>query len=319
MKRGPTPSLGSALAALALASGPAAAGAEPLSEPARRPTGAREPGGVSLSAWTSLRAGVVDAPYPSATLGEVRSEAGQARLFRLGGALRVAENAWVGAHAAYVFGGVEQAAGSYRAASAWGNPMLFGRLSRPDFVRVAGATIDGDLALSLGIPVAAERGNPYEQLDRRTLAMGNALEGMMDPEVFTPDNLPGALGGSLVLSAEHFQLSLSLELPFLLRLSDDTIPDGASSSALGFVPNVEAHAAAWPWTWLGLSLGGMLAWPVVEPVYLASRSGDPQTTLVPRLLFALGRAVLITLDGSVAAGGPSAGTASVALGARLAL
>lgn len=278
-----------------------------------------EPPSARVSTWVSLRAGVVEAPYPSLTLGEVQSEAGQARLFRMGGAFQVAKNAWVGAYAAYVFGGIEQPAGSYRAIGVWGNPILYGRLSRSKLLKLVESAVDGDLALSLGVPVAAERGTPYEQLDRRALTLGNALEGMTDPELFTPNVLPAALSGTLALPLEMFRFRLGLELPLLVRLSDTTIPDGASSSAVGFVPNLEAHAAAWPWTWFGLSLGGMVAWPLVEPVYLRSRSSDPQATVVPRLLFALGGAVLITLEASIAAGGPASGTVSGALGVRLAL
>jgi len=177
----------------------------------------------------------------------------------------------------------------------------------------------GDLSLSLGMPVAAERGNPYEQLDRRALTIGNVLEGLKNPEVFTPNVFPVALSGSTTLYRKYFQVSLSLELPLLVRLSDETIPDGASTSAIGFIPNGEVQLAAWPWSWFGLSLGASLAWPVVEPVYISSRQSPPQTMLVPRLLFAIGDAVLIGLDVELAAGGPASGTASAALSVRLAL
>lgn len=305
--------LGSALGALT----PAAAEADDQPAPGRHAQDTSEPS-AHVSAWTSLRAGVVEARYPSATLGEVRSEAGQARLFRLGAAARVARNAWVGAHVAYVWAGVEQPAGSYRAANVWGNPILFATLSQRDVAPAIGATIDGDLSLSLGVPVAAERGAPYEQLDRRALAIADALEGMTNPEIFTPNVFPMAWGGTLVLPTRYLQLSLGLELPLLLRLSDATIPDGASSSAVGFIPNGHVHAAAWPWTWFGLSLGATLAWPVAEPVYLSSRTGDPQVMLTPRLLFPLGALVLLTLDAAVAAGGPATGTASAELSARVA-
>lgn len=293
-------------------------GANTAPVPERRAEATSEPSG-SVSAWSSLRAGSVEAPYPSATLGEVQSEAGQARLLRLGGAARVAEAVWVGGHVAYVFGGVEQPAGSYRAASVWGNPILFATLSRADVAPATGSRLDADLSMSLGVPVAAERGDPDEQLDRRALAIGNALEGMTNPEIFTPNVLPLTWAGSLMLPTSYLQLSLAVELPLLVRLSDATISDGASSSAIGFVPNGRAHAAVWPWRWFGISLGGMVAWPVAEPVYLETRSGDPQLTLVPRLSFALGARVLLALDATVAVGGPAAGTASAALGARLAL
>lgn len=292
-------------------------GANTAPVPERRAEATSEPSG-SVSAWSSLRAGSVEAPYPSATLGEVQSEAGQARLLRLGGAARVAEAVWVGGHVAYVFGGVEQPAGSYRAASVWGNPILFATLSRADVAPATGSRLDADLSMSLGVPVAAERGDPDEQLDRRALAIADALEGMTNPEIFTPNVFPMAWGGTLVLPTRYLQLSLGLELPLLLRLSDATIPDGASSSAVGFIPNGHVHAAAWPWTWFGLSLEATLAWPVAEPVYLSSRTGDPQVMLTPRLLFPLGALVLLTLDAAVAAGGPATGTASAELSARVA-
>lgn len=286
--------------------------------PERHPRDTTEPSS-RVSAWTHLRAGKVEAPYPSASLREVQSDVGQARLLRLGAAARVTEAAWVGAHAAYVFGGVEQPAGSYRAASVWGNPMLFARVSRADVAPWAGRTIDAELSLSLGLPVAAERGDAYEQIDRRALATGNALAGMRDPELFTPNVLPVAVGGSVLLPTQYVQLSLDLELPLLARLSDATIPDGASSSAIGVVPNGRLQAATWPWTWFGIGLGGAFAWPVVEPVYLERWTSAPQITLLPQLSFALGAPVLLTLDAAVAAGGPSAGTVSAGLGARLAL
>jgi hypothetical protein len=214
---------------------------------------------AGLSAWTSIRIGVVDAPYPSTTLGEVRSEAGQARLLRFGAAARVAPNVHVGAHAAYVFAGVEQPAGSYRAGSAWGNPMLFAMLSGADLSDTIGSTIEGDLCLSIGAPVAAERADPYEQLDQRTLAIGNALEGMINPEIYTPNVLPMAVSGALILPRDYLQLRFGLELPMLVRLSDATLPSGASTSATGFIPNGELRVTAWPWHWLGLSLGSTVA------------------------------------------------------------
>lgn len=282
-----------------------------------QPADTHGPSGT-VSAWTSFRAGVVHAPYPSATLGEVESGPGQARLFRFGAAVRFATNAWVGAHAAYVSSGVEQPAGSYRAANVWGNPIVFATLARPDLWTVIGSTIDAELSLGIGVPVAAERGAPYEQLDRRALSIGNALEGMTNPESFTPNVLPLTLSGALVWPREYFQLSLACELPWLVRLSDDTIPDGASASPIGFVPNGEVRLATWPWSWLGLSLGGTVAWPLVEPVYLASSLGDPQAMLVPRVLFGLGK-VLITLEVGAAVGGPASGTVSGELSARLAL
>lgn len=92
-----------------------------------------------------------------------------------------------------------------------------------------------------------------------------------------------------------------------------------STSAVGFIPNGEVHLTAWPWRWLGLSLGATVAWPVAEPVYISTRHSAPQAMLVPRLLFAIGAEVLIALDVDIAAGGPASGTASAALSARLAL
>lgn len=308
----------SLLAALALFARTSSVTGEEPAELERRANATREPS-RRVSAWTSFRIGVVDAPYPSATLGEVRSEAGQARLFRLGAAARVAKDAWVGAHAAYVSAGVEQPAGSYRAGSVWGNPLLFALKSFPELSDAVGWKIDGDLSLSIGVPIAAERGNPYEQLDRRALAIGNALEGMMNPESFTPDVFPSAVGGSLTLYRRYFQVSLGLELPLLVRLSSDTIPDGAATSAVGFIPNGEVQLAAWPWSWFGVSLGTTVAWPVVEPVYVSSPHSAAQIMLVPRVSFALGDAVLLALDVDIALGGPASGTASAALSARLAL
>ncbi len=304
------------LAAVVRTSG--AAAEEPPQEAERRATDAIEPS-ADLSAWTSLRIGVVDAPYPSATLGEVRSEAGQARLLRFGAAARVAPKVQVGAHAAYVFAGVEQPAGSYRAGSAWGNPMLFAMLSGADLSERIGSKLDGDLSLSIGVPVAAERGPRYEQLDRRTLAIGGALEGWVNPEIYTPNVLPIALGGTLFLPRDYFQLQLGLELPLLVRLSEDTVPNGASTSAIGFIPNGELRVTTWPWHWLGLSLGSTVAWPIAQPVYLSSRRTAAQAMLTPRVLFALGGEALMSLDVAVAAGGPASGTASAALSARMGL
>lgn len=144
MTRGSMLSLLAVLATSARTSSAAADAAdEQPTGPERRPNDTREPS-RRVSAWTSFRVGVVDAPYPSATLSEVVSDGGQARLFRLGAAARVAKNTWVGAHAAYVSAGVEQPAGSYRAASVWGNPMLFARVSASG---TASAALSARLAL----------------------------------------------------------------------------------------------------------------------------------------------------------------------------
>ncbi|HEX6277599.1 MAG TPA: hypothetical protein VFZ53_31365 [Polyangiaceae bacterium] len=286
-------------------------------EAVHQPADASDPA-RAVSVWTSLRAGVVEAPYPSETLTEARSGAGQARLVRFGVAACVASDVSAGAHAAYVFAGVEQPAGSYRAAGVFGNPILFATLSRSDLWSAFGSAIHGALSLSFGIPVAAERGEVYEQLDRRALAIGDALEGRTNPEIFTPNTLPLAASGSLSLPLDQFDVGSSFELPFLVRLSDDTVPNGAATSAVGFVPNAELYATAWPWSWLGLTLGSTLAWPVIEPVYLANRTSTPQLTLVPRVSFAVSRAVLLALDAAVAAGGHASGT-SGAFSARLSM
>jgi len=310
---------GSTAAAASADEEPAAkARLEQSAELGRRADDTRDPV-ARVSAWTNVRVGVVAASYPSETLGEVRSEAGQARLFRLGAAMHATTHVWLGVHAAYVWAGVEQPAGAYRAGSAWGNPMVFARLYRPNLWLADRAKLDGELSLSLGVPIAAERGEPYEQLDRRTLAIGNALEGLTNPEIFTPDVFPMAPSGSLVFARKYLEFSMDLELPLLLRLSDDTIPDGASTSAVGFIPNAEVRGTAWPWTWLGLSLGGSVAWPLVEPVYLSTRRSEPQLMLTPRVAFALGTEVLLAMDVGIAAGGPADGTLSAALSARLAL
>lgn len=75
----------------------------------------------------------------------------------------------------------------------------------------------------------------------------------------------------------------------------------------------------WLWQWFGFSLGGTIAWPVAQPVYLSSRSSPPQVMVTPCLMFAVGGGVLIGLGGAIAARGPVSGTASAALSARLAL
>src|SRR5688500_10556076 len=97
-------SMSSFLIALAIfaraASGAADAAGEEPSGSERRANDTREPS-RRVSLWTSARIGVVDAPYPSATLSEARSEAGQARVFRAGAAAQVLKNTWVGAHVAY--------------------------------------------------------------------------------------------------------------------------------------------------------------------------------------------------------------------------
>jgi hypothetical protein len=300
------------LMALAMTTRTAAADV-PTTSPERRADDVSEPG-AALSAWASFRVGVAHAPFYSATLSEVRSEAGQARLLRLGGATRLARVWWIGADLALANPGIEQPAGSYRAASAWGNPILFAE-TRRDF---ADSGVEGRLRLSGGLPLA-ERGSRDDLLDRRALAIGDALEGMSDPEFFTPEVLPLAVAGSLLFQRERWRASVRLELPLLLRLSDESVPKEAATSSIAFVPNFEPRVTAWPWRWFGLSLGGTLTWPLVRPVHVSPRRGPAQAMVAPRLLFAIRPWVLIALDVDVAAGGPLSGTASGALGARIAI
>jgi hypothetical protein len=278
----------------------------------QRPDSVSEPG-PAHSTWGTFCIGVAEAPYFSATLGEVRSDAGQARLLRFGGAVHVTGATWVGAAVAHAMPGVEQPAGSYRAARAWGNPMLFGESSHAHLADSIASGLEGRLRFGIGLPLAGGG-----QLGRRALAIADALEGMSEPELFTPDVLPLVVGGSLILHGDSVRASVGLKLPLLLRLSDESIPDGATTTPIGFAPGANARVTVWPLSWLGASLSGTLVWPLVRPVYLSRRGGPPQAMVSPRLLFAIGPWVLIALDVDVAAGGPLSGTASAALGARVA-
>lgn len=301
-----------AIAPLALAMCLSHAGAAAEMPP---PESASEAAGLA-SFWGSYRVGVVEAPYPSEAFPEVRSEAGQASVWRFGAALRIAQPTWIGFATAYATPGVEQPAGSYRTATAWGNALLFIEQRRAHELGARAPELEARLRLGIGAPLA-ERGQRSEQLEQRALAIADALHGFGQSELFTPEVVAGVIGATLVLHSDSHRASVALKLPALVRVSNNSVPERSHAASVGFVPSTEARATSWPFEWLGLSLGATVAWRVVPPVRIDGPRESPALMIAPRMLFAIGSRLRIATDVDVAAAGPLAGTASAALGLRV--
>ncbi len=287
----------SGLMALSFAICSPGAHAEPPAAPA-----ASRPWHVELES----RFGTGTAPYPTTAFPEV---SGYALLLDLNAQVALTAQLELGARLPLVLARIEQPAGALYAEAAWGNPELNATFQRALLAR-GELRLRGATRLAVGAPLASDDSRA-SQLEGRALVLANAFEGFGEPELYTPGVLPVTPAGLLQLDYRRWQLTASLKLPFLLRVSDANLPADSRTQRLGFEPVMELGGSVRLLRWLALGAAPRMS---VRAVSVVEDGAPPlQLLAIGRLEFRLGEALRLTalfqapvggaLGGSTFAGG----------------
>lgn len=279
-------------------SGRAAAQGLPLPEPAPETT---------LAARAHF--GLATAPFAVGTLPEAK---GQALSFLVGAERHLTGSLWLGLRLPLVVASVEQPAGSYVDATAWGNPSL--RITaRGDARRLDRFDVFVDVGGELGAPLAR---HARSLLPNRALAIADGIEGQTEPGLFTPGILPATAFTQVTLLSPRWRLSASLELPLLVRVSDADLPPAESRTrSLGFTPVLSVQGAGLVVRSFGVALFAAVTLDLRPPV--AEVRDVPLAQFLARVspFFRLGRQTMLLVDLQAPVGGALGGT-SAALGMR---
>jgi hypothetical protein len=243
--------------------------------------------------------GVVTAPFDESALSEAK---GQAFVFLLEDTHPLPVDAAVAVRIPLVIASVAQPAGSYVDTVAVGNPQLRG--IKPVLRR------SNELALSagldLGIPVA---GHSTDLIANRALAIASGVEGLADPELFTPGVASITPFAILELASDRSSLAAQVRLPLLVRLSDADLPsamtvtNAAGGSAVASVEGRRRLSGRF-----GVAIASKLAVelaPTVEHVRSFSRFQDLERAT---LRIRLGGRSALMIDLQAAIGGPLGGS-----------
>jgi hypothetical protein len=267
---------------------------------------------ASLS--VTSRAGLIEAPFVSATFPEV---SGFGVVLTGVAAVRVSSLGWLHLKVPAGFVRLDFPAGAQVAESAFGNLEL--GVEHP--IELQATTRLGLLAALL-VP-SAEHGSSTALLNNRALALGNALTGGKHAALFTPGVTGLRLGASIEHSLRSLVLRANLDLPVLLRISQASLPEDVETAPLGVAPILDMKAAFWLSSAFAASLGAGLVmepWRVQEPALPGDRKQRLQPVLEPGLHLRAGRQLSLTLDASVPVGGALGGDAwSIAARGRFAL
>jgi hypothetical protein len=295
------------LAALACAGSRGRARAEPPADPPVA-EGARGIAGIALR----LHGGVATAPFPAEAFPEAR---GQALVTVLSAYASLGRAASIGVRLPLVAATVRQPAGAYVDEAAWGNPEIDGEgiVVREPW---AGATLRVVVGGAIGAPIA-QYGPSGPLLQNRALAVGSAIEGWTDRELYTPGVLPISTGARAELVGSRYEFALDLKLPLLVRVLDADLA-AASRRAVGLYPVIGARGAFWPWPWLGLSLGADAAFDLARVEEPARPTPRFQLVGAPRVTLRLHRSLRASVECFVPIGGALGGdTVGCGLGMAL--
>jgi hypothetical protein len=244
--------------------------------------------------------GLATAPFAVGALPEAK---GQALSFLVGGERHLTGSLWLGLRLPLVVASVEQPAGSYVDATAWGNPSL--RLTARGDARRLGPFV--------GAPLAR---HARSLLPNRALAIADGIEGQTDPGLFTPGVLPVTGFAQVTFDSPRWRLSSALELPLLLRVSDADLPPGdARTRALGFIPVLAVEGAAIVARGFGVALAASVALDLRRPVAEVHDPSLAQFLVRASPFFRLGPQGVLLVDLQAPVGGARGGT-SAALGLR---
>jgi hypothetical protein len=229
-----------------------------------------------------VHGGATTAPFAAPSLREV---SGHAIVAVAGGYGRVAGPIWIGARLPLVLGSVRQPAGSYVDEAAWGNPEAFAehRLQlRRRSVRLSAAT-----RLSIGAPLAGA-GSDEGLLERRSLAIADALHGWSERALFAPATWPVTVSTRVTVDAGRWSAQASAKAPFFFRVADPPHRSGIDAAGVGFTPSLGLAGAAWVTRGFGVSLATHLVVDAVPPLAWQDDPSPLQLSLQPGLHLRLG-------------------------------
>jgi hypothetical protein len=253
--------------------------------------------------------GLATVPFAVGALPEAK---GQALSFLVDGARNLTGSLWLGLRLPLVAASVEQPAGSYVDATAWGNPSL--RLTaRGDARRLGPLALLVDVGGEVGAPLAR---HARSLLPNRALAIAGGIEGQAEPGLFTPGVLPVTAFTQVTLLSPRWSVSASLQLPLLVRVSDADLPPADSRTrSLGFTPVLAVQGAAVVVRSFGVALLATVALDLRPPVAEVRDVPLAQFLVRASPFFHLGRRTLLLVDLQAPVGGALGGT-SAALGLR---
>jgi hypothetical protein len=282
--------------------GRASAQVSPLPEPERETT--------MLAARAQL--GLATAPFAVRALPEAK---GQALTFLVDGERHLIGNLWLGLRLPLVVASIEQPAGSYVDATAWGNPSL--RVTRhSDARRLGPFSILVDIGGEVAAPLAR---HSRSLLPNRALAIANGIEGQTEPGLFTPGVLPATGFAQVTFVSTRWCASSTVSLPLLMRVSDADLPAGDSQTrSLGFTPVLAIQGAGLLVRSFGVALVAAVAFDLRPPVVEVRAVPLAQLLVRASPFFRLGREALLLVDLQAPLGGALGGTAA-ALGLRVRL
>ncbi|HEX2672483.1 MAG TPA: hypothetical protein VHM25_16490 [Polyangiaceae bacterium] len=225
------------------------------------------------------------------------------------------DETWLGLRLPLVAASVRQPAGSYLDEAAWGNPEL--RLARRfTLILRTGVRLQLTLGGGVGIPLAE---HDRSLMPNRALAIANAGEGLAEPELFTPGELPLTPFARLDYTSRGFRALALLKVPLLLRVSDADLPSTQSQPRAFGLSSLLALEGSYDFTrHLGMALASQ--WVVeVLPASEHVRSVPALQWLVRASpYYAMGERGSVLVDVQAPIGGALGGT-TFALGVRAAL
>jgi hypothetical protein len=262
------------------------------------------PPGPAVAISVDGRMGQSTAPYVTSAF---PSTSGYGASLVAGTRVYVAEHWQLRLRAPLVLMRVEQPAGALYAEAAWGNPELGVTYVRP-WLEHDGWSSTVAVSFAVAAPLAE---HDSAQLAGRALRLANALEGFGEPALFTPGVLPLTPASSVTLASRRWQLSGSLALPLLIRVSDADLRPENEARPFGLVALAALDAELRVVRWLSFAGSGRLAAQAIAPA--ADQASPLQPLAAGRADFHLGESLRLSvliqapiggaLGGSTVAGG----------------
>lgn len=241
------------------------------------------------------RAGHARSPFPAPLSGQA---SGWLYSLMPYGHYDVSPSLRLGVRVPMVVANVTRPAGSIVEEVAWGNAELslwWGqRLT---------AEIAWSLGLAAGAPAKGSAIPTDEMFANKALALGSALAGWGQPELYAPGRVPLTPAGRVDVRRGIWQAGAELKLPLLVRAGSGGATRAVAVEPIGVATVATAHASASPWEWLSITVSGWVTW---HPVWAARASTASlsriQVVVQPRLMFRVAGRGFVALDSAVPLG-----------------